>query len=186
MICLGILNSKAQNCNTDELLHLRKMSDANYRHKAEQSQAIFNELLNVVKNQANIRSKRTIFSSEVNNVAVIPIVIHLCNYGEPVGVGTNFSDEEVHRVVDEVNKLYSNKYLNSTNMYIQFQLVDHDPDGNLSNGIDRINIIDRFPNKNAALGVSLGSEDPNVLTIGDLASSVFWPKTSYYNILVAD
>ena len=178
----------AQNssCITDELHQQRLKNDPDYFIKTQATKKIFNQLMNISRLQNKTRIKA--YSNDTPQVAVIPIVIHVAHLGEEIGTGTNISNETIYNTIDEVNKIFRNKYKNSTDMLIQFQIAGIDTNGNKTIGINRINTIEKFPNKLPLYGVKF-KEDVNCanafgpLTVEDIAS-IYWPKNKYYNIYI--
>ncbi len=69
----------------------------------------------------------------------IPLAVHVLHLGEPVGTGTNISDQQIIDAVQGANERW--RKINTTDgvdMEVQFCLAQFDPNGNPSNGIVRI------------------------------------------------
>ncbi|MFN8284213.1 MAG: PKD domain-containing protein [Chitinophagales bacterium] len=71
------------------------------------------------------------------NTLVIPIVVHVLHLGEPVGTGSNISDDQIYEAVRGANERWKNIAGDGVDMEVQFCLAQFDPNGNPSNGIDR-------------------------------------------------
>jgi hypothetical protein len=69
----------------------------------------------------------------------IPLAVHIIHNGEPVGTGTNISDQQVIDAVQGANERWRLLTGNGVDMEVQFCLAQTDPDGNPSNGINRVN-----------------------------------------------
>ena len=90
-------------------------------------------------------------------VLTIPVVFHIIHLGEPVGEGTNISDEQVLSCIDNLNHRFRgdiNSLSELTDEYdeyelslvmdskIEFCLASRDPDDNPTNGINRVDASD--------------------------------------------
>jgi len=84
-----------------------------------------------------------------NEPYVIPVVVHVIHNGEPVGTGTNLSDEQIQSQIDVLNQDYrrlnpdaaqtpSIFQLVAGSIDIQFVLARQDPNGLPTNGIVRV------------------------------------------------
>jgi hypothetical protein len=82
----------------------------------------------------------------------LPVVVHVINDGEPVGVGTNISQAQVQSQLDVLNEDYRNRNTDGTlvpaafqplrsDMQVEFVPASIDPNGNVmaEPGIDRVN-----------------------------------------------
>jgi hypothetical protein len=110
----------------------------------------------------------------------IPVVVHIIHNGEPVGIGTNISDEQVFSQIRVLNEDF--KRLNSDasqtpavfrsvagSLDIEFVLARQSPDGQPSNGIVR--------KQGSKSGFRMSEE-----TL--LKSESIWPTEDYLNIWV--
>ncbi|MEN4758845.1 M43 family zinc metalloprotease [Chryseobacterium sp. C39-AII1] len=86
--------------------------------------------------------------SQNGNIITIPVVVHVIHSGQNVGVAPNIVDEQVMSQITVMNNDYR-KILNSpgyntnpvgADTQIQFVLAKVDPNGNPTNGIDRVNL----------------------------------------------
>ncbi|NML58761.1 M43 family zinc metalloprotease [Chryseobacterium cheonjiense] len=86
--------------------------------------------------------------SQNGNIITIPVVVHVIHNGQNVGVGPNIVDEQVMSQITVMNndyrRLASTPGFNSNpvgaDTQIQFALAKVDPNGNPTNGIDRVNL----------------------------------------------
>lgn len=87
----------------------------------------------------------------------LPIVIHIIHNGQSVGDSINLAEIKILEQVDGLNNdfrrrkgtLGENDSPISDDAFIQFKLAEVDPDGKPTNGINRVNYSDVFPNKTA-------------------------------------
>jgi hypothetical protein len=78
----------------------------------------------------------------------IPVVVHVIHNGEAIGTAPNISDAQVQSQITVLNqdfrkKLGTRGYNNNSvgaDIEIEFVLAKQDPDGNPTNGIDRVNM----------------------------------------------
>lgn len=102
-------------------------------------------------------SKQKTFNQRITAVRTIPVVVHVVNKGEEVGTGTNISDTQVISQITTLNNDYRKKSGTrgfNTNPVgadanIEFALAVRDPNGNPTNGIDRITIDNDYWDENA-------------------------------------
>lgn len=111
---------------------------------------------------------------------VIPIVFHVINNGEPIGTGTNISDEQLISQINVLNKDFQrlNADAGQTpaeflplagNLDIEFVLAKQDPEGLATNGILR----------------TLGTKTEWTLADnGEFKALSYWPSEDYLNIWV--
>lgn len=93
----------------------------------------------------DLRRNKTLQKSG-NNVVTLPIVVHVIHDGDAIGENENISDEQVLSQITVFNNdfrrlLDSPGYVEGnagTDTEIEFCLAQRDPDGNPTNGIDRI------------------------------------------------
>lgn len=118
--------------------------------------------------------------SRMGNIT-IPVVFHVVNFGEPVGIGSNIADAQIMSQLDVMNEMFSasNADIGTvipqfqnivSNMEIQFCLAKRDPAGNPTSGINRV----------------VGTQ-PNWMIPQQEAmfkQGVSWDATQYLNIFV--
>lgn len=130
--------------------------------------------------QAYLTNKRKSSNSQLENNFVIPIVIHVLHLGEEIGVGTNISDEQIYSAIDRINEQYGSANSTGLNTNISFCLATKNPQGEFTNGINRIdasNVSDYSVN---GITNDNGSSN-NELLIKSISN---WPNLDYYNVWV--
>lgn len=115
---------------------------------------------------------------------VIPIVVHVMHLGEPVGTGTNISDDDIREKIKALNQRYRKIEGtwgdgNGVDVEIEFALAVRDPQGNCTNGITRTNMAAYadYVQNGVELNV-VGMDDE------DLKEVIFWDSNNYYNIWI--
>ena len=114
------------------------------------------------------------------DVLKIPVVVHVLHKGEPVGEGSNISDEQVISAIEDASYKFRNGHGLSEDIGIEFCLAQVDPDGNPTNGITRFNgcISTTFCNEGVSAGNGQG------LSEVIFKNWVRWPNQQYYNIWI--
>ena len=123
-------------------------------------------------------NRQKFFNNRISAIKTIPVVVHVINKGEAVGIGTNISDAQVISQITTLNNDYRKK--TGTKGYntnpvgadanIEFALAVRDPNGNPTNGIDRISF-----NVNSWTDTQIEAV---------LKPSTIWDPTKYLNIWV--
>lgn len=118
-------------------------------------------------------------SEDTNEVYVIPVVVHVIHSGQNVGVGKNISDARVLSQIAVLNEDY--RKIAGTNgdgsnplgvdTEIEFCLAQTDPNGNPTNGINRVNLDMTWHYLNVE---------------GTLKPQTQWDPTQYFNIWVCE
>ncbi len=91
-------------------------------------------------------SKKKSVNQRTSAVKIIPVVVHVIHKGEAVGTGSNISDAQIISQITTLNNDYRKKVGTrgyNTNIVgadanIEFALAVRDPNGNPTNGIDRV------------------------------------------------
>ncbi|UTD16375.1 hypothetical protein HER15_13235 [Tenacibaculum mesophilum] len=86
-------------------------------------------------------------------VYTLPVVVHIIHGGESIGEGFNLATERIKEQIQSLNHdfrrvagtLGENNSPHSSDSFIQFKLAEIDPNGNPTNGINRINYYDNTP-----------------------------------------
>ncbi|MBK6264878.1 T9SS type A sorting domain-containing protein [Marivirga sp. S37H4] len=121
-------------------------------------------------------------ASARSQIVQIPVVFHIVHKGEPVGVGTNLSQERIDRQLAILNEDF--KRLNSdttetlsqfknlaADIEIEFIYAQQNPDGFETNGVVRV----------------LGSQSTYSYQNREILSAQsYWPAEDYLNIWVGD
>ncbi|HLF33914.1 MAG TPA: M43 family zinc metalloprotease, partial [Cyclobacteriaceae bacterium] len=172
----NIVKAQDERCATVEF---NRYLDSIYPQR--QSEKYFEQWLSKKKSEA-IEAK--LFSAaRKKSIYLIPVVVHIIHLGEPLGEGTNISDEQVSSQIAVLNEDY--RRLNpdtlrtpdifkpvASDAGLEFRLATRDPDGNATTGITRVQ----------------GSKTSwNWDTDDELLKSMsFWPPEDYLNIWVCN
>jgi hypothetical protein len=117
-----------------------------------------------------------------DEVLVIPVVVHIFHLGEPVGTGTNISDQQILDALAAANERWRNLNGDGIDMEVEFCLARFDPEGNPSTGIVRFD-ASGVPNY-SEYGISyLGGQGANELQLKGRSN---WPHNYVYNIWVVN
>jgi hypothetical protein len=87
-------------------------------------------------------------SKTAGTVIIIPVVVHVIYNGQALGVAPNITDAQVQSQITVMNQDYRkmlgtpgyNTNLVGADTEIQFELAKQDPNGNPTNGIDRVSL----------------------------------------------
>ncbi|MDG1730324.1 MAG: M43 family zinc metalloprotease [Algibacter sp.] len=168
-------------CGAD-LLHKEKIkADAKYRSR-------YTQTIQSIKKNSSKKSK-------VEDVIYkVPVVVHVMHKGEPAGYGSNISDENVKRGIENLNS-YWRKIANTlgdgsgVDMKIEFVLAVQDENGQCTNGINHVDMssvpayVSNGVNRNENGGIS--DYDPSN-GINSLKEYSVWDTTKYYNVWIVD
>jgi gliding motility-associated-like protein len=121
-------------------------------------------------------------SKQKTSEYTVHLVIHIIHKGESIGDGTNLSEEQILSQLQVLNEDFNrlNPDANNTlpefqslagRMEIQFKLATLDPNGNATNGINRVKVSDRI----------WTYEDDT-----ELKALSYWPAEKYLNIWICD
>ena len=91
----------------------------------------------------------------LNEKVVIPIVVHILHGGEPMGTGRNISDAQIQSQIDVLNEDFRRTNSDQNNApavfrnlgadaNVEFKLACIDPNGNPTNGINRLLVSSPF------------------------------------------
>jgi PKD repeat protein len=135
----------------------------------------------------NQAMKENASSQKINGAILeIPVVVHVLHLGEPVGTGTNISDEQIIDAVRGVNEHWRQQ--NTTegvDMEVQFCLAQSDPNGNPTNGIVRKDAsgIAQYKDYGISYIGALGQPGSDEAYTKNFSN---WPHTYVYNIWVVN
>ena len=124
----------------------------------------------LIQNQATMRTSQT------NAIITIPVVVHVIYNGQAVGTAPNISDVQVESQITVLNQDFRrmvgtpgfNSNAVGADTEIQFVLAKQDPNGNPTNGIDRVSFCkDSWTNF-------------DIETI--LKPATIWDSTQYLNL----
>jgi len=87
-------------------------------------------------------------SSQIGGIITIPVVVHVIYNGQAIGIAPNITDKQVESQISVLNQDYrkmagtngDNTNPVGADTKIQFALAKQDPDGNPTNGIDRVSL----------------------------------------------
>ena len=123
-----------------------------------------------------IQQKAGMRTAQTNVIITIPVVVHVIYNGQAVGIAPNISDLQVESQITVLNQDYRkmvgtpgyNTNAVGADTEIQFVLAKQDPNGNPTNGIDRVSFCtDSWLNSNIETIVK-----PNTI----------WDPTQYLNL----
>ncbi|MCQ9637039.1 M43 family zinc metalloprotease [Chryseobacterium sp. WG23] len=101
---------------------------------------------------APLIEKNKLNRSQNGNVITIPVVVHVIHNGQDIGTAPNITDSQVMSQITVMNNDFRrmtgtpgfNASLVGADTEIQFVLAKVDPNGNPTNGIDRVNLCREF------------------------------------------
>lgn len=114
--------------------------------------------------------------SQSGGIITIPVVVHVIHSGQPVGTAPNITDAQVQSQITVMNndfrRLAGTPGFNNNpvgaDTQIQFALAQMDPDGNPTNGINRVNLCE----------ASWSTTDIN----GTVKPNTIWNPNDYMNM----
>ncbi|MBR9915977.1 MAG: T9SS type A sorting domain-containing protein [Algicola sp.] len=112
----------------------------------------------------------------------IPVVVHVIHNGEPIGTGANISDAQVLSQIQVLNEDFRriigtngfNTDPNGADVEVEFCLAKRDPDGCITNGIDRVDM--------SSVSTSWGGSGPTSNTNTILKPTTTWDASQYMNM----
>jgi len=110
----------------------------------------------------------------------VPVVVHVVHKGEPVGAPSNPTDSAIMAALECVNARFAGTLGTGVDTGISFCLAQLDPDGQPTNGIDRID-GSAYPNY-TTLGLASSGAPCTGPTQFTISQDHGWPLTGYYNI----
>ena len=174
ILCLSVhMQSKGQSadCATDHIHNNLMQTDSVYR---KQIHLLESQVEDNIQKHANITLRSTLYT--------IPVVVHVIHLGEPIGSGSNISDVQIQQAIAGLNNRFRNINGLGADIEMEFCLASADPNGNSTNGINRINGAS-VPNYLAEGIKPTGNTCSAAIetAIKDLSR---WPVSDYYNIWV--
>lgn len=131
---------------------------------------------------AKIKADRILGKSQMV-IYNIPVVVHIMHNGEPIGTAPNITDAQVISQINVFNQDFRNLIgtpggMNSTGLAvdseINFCLANQDENGNLTSGINRVNI-----GQDGVYGASSGAA---LSAMNALKPNSQWDPTKYMNM----
>lgn len=159
-------------CGTDDVHREKMLTDPEYAKRTNDFNA---------KNYGPGLAQR-----EAPATYVIPVVVHIMHKGEAEGNGTNVSEALIKKKIQNINEAYRKitgtaGAGNGVDTGIEFALAVRDPEGNCTNGIDRVNMTGNNLYMNN--GVKR-NQNGSGITDTALKAISFWDATEYYNIWI--
>ena len=158
-------------CLTDYIHSNRMQTDSDYR---KQILTLESQVEAITQNQENNKLSSALFT--------IPVVVHVIHLGESIGTGSNISDIQIQQAIVGLNSRFRNGNGLGADVELEFCLATKDPNGNSTNGINRVdgsNVANYSANGIAPTGNSCSGAVE--IAIKDLSR---WPVSDYYNIWV--
>ena len=158
-------------CVTDYIHNNLMQTDSAYR---KQLLILESQVDASIQNQANSILKSLIYT--------IPVVVNVIHLGEPIGTGSNISDIQIQQAIIGLNDRFRNVNGLGVDVEFDFCLASRDPNGNSTNGINRVNgsIVPNYPANGITPTGNMCSGAVET-AIKDLSR---WPVSDYYNIWV--
>ena len=139
------INAQNKKCATMEILEQRMKKDPSIQLRMQQSEI---ETQKWIAGHSKTNPKTTSNTTKSNHVITIPVVFHIIHTGEPIGTGSNISDDQIYSQLDILNedfRLMNADSLDDTHPFwfytadteIEFCLAQQDPNGNATTGITR-------------------------------------------------
>ncbi|GGD18593.1 M43 family zinc metalloprotease [Flavobacterium orientale] len=124
-------------------------------------------------------------SSQSGSIITIPVVVHVIHNGQPVGVAPNITDSQIESQITVLNQDFRritgtpgfNNNPAGADTQIQFALAKVDPNGNPTNGIDRVNLC-----KTAWQIGNITNGEVNTI----VKPATIWDPTQYLNMWVVN
>ena len=162
---------QSNECATDFIHNNRMQTDSVYRKQIHLLESHVNA---TIENHSNNTLKSTIYT--------IPVVVHVVHLGEPIGTGSNISDIQIQQAIVALNTRFRNSNGLGADVELEFCLANNDPNGNSTNGINRVD-GSSIPNYSANGIKPTGNSCSGAVeaSIKDLSR---WPVSDYYNIWV--
>ncbi len=180
LLSTSVLTAQSTECGTDKLHEDLLLSDSMYKVKFLEKELNYREYMQSLSEGENPAD-----SGYFTDVNIIPVVVHIIHQGEAIGVGSNIADSYVFNAIETLNQRFNGSLGSGPDIGIQFCLVQRDPSGNLTNGIDRLNgnIFENYVDN----GINYYDGDGcDGASYTDIASFCQWDRTKYYNIYVVN
>ena len=167
-------------------------TDFFHNEKMKNDQAYKIRHLKSIEDIKKIASKP--YKRAAGGITQIPVVVHVMHKGESVGIGANISDEDVKRGIQYLNNYWrkvsgTSGFGDGVDLNIEFSLAVQDPNGNCTNGIDRVNMsgvpayVDNGVNSRGTNGIPDYQSGGGVNSLKEYS---IWNPTQYYNVWLVD
>ncbi len=162
-------------CGTDDLHKSLLQSNPEYKKLILQQEKDIKEEI-IKRRQAKL---------DDNAVYTIPLVVHVIHKGEAIGSGSNISDNQIYSAIQGVNERFRKIIGDGADMKLEFCLAGRDPEGNPTNGINRVNgnVVANY----SSGGITYKTDDPCEVSAAsqiDIKALSRWPAKDYYNIWI--
>jgi hypothetical protein len=172
-VLLVQIQSKGQSaeCATDYIHNNLMQTDSVYR---KQIHLLESQVEDHIQKHTNTALRSTLYT--------IPVVVHVIHLGEPIGTGSNISDMQIQQAIAGLNDRFRNVNGLGADVEMEFCLASADPNGNSTNGINRVN-------GSSVANYSTDGIKPTGNTCGAAVETAIkdlsrWPVSDYYNIWV--
>jgi hypothetical protein len=162
---------QSTDCATDFIHNNRMQTDSVYRNQIHRLES---NVDTSIQNHSNSLLKSTIYS--------IPVVVHVIHLGEPFGTGSNISDIQIQQAIAALNTRFRNTNGLGADVELEFCLANNDPNGNSTNGINRVD-GSSVPNYSIN-GIKPTGNSCNGAVETSIKDLSRWPVSDYYNIWV--
>jgi len=122
-----------------------------------------------------------------DEIYTIPVVIHVLHENEPIGQGSNISEEQVMSAITALNEDFrklagTNGDGDGVDTGFEFCLASRDPEGNATTGIVRVDgtVVPDYAEEGIQATGDSGADE---LTVKQLS---IWPREDYLNIWVVN
>ncbi|TAF11572.1 MAG: T9SS C-terminal target domain-containing protein [Flavobacteriia bacterium] len=157
-------------CATDEY---EAFLQANHPERMNREQF---ETFLASSNKSNNKDNLNEINSQSGGIIYIPVVVHVIHNGDAYGVNENITDEQVQSQITVMNQDYRrmagtpgfNNNAVGADVQIEFVLAKVDPNGNPTNGINRVNLCQAY--------WEMGTIDSTV------KPTTIWNPTQYMNM----
>lgn len=172
--CVHLAHSQELQCGASHLHELKVATDSAYAKEVETFDRAFMD--RTIKYIPQKDGEETIFR--------VPVVVHIMHKGEPIGVGTNISDDDVKNAIRRINERYrkvagTNGDGNGVDTKIEFSLAVRTFEGECTTAINRVD-MSGYP-KYMQSGISQSYNGMPDWEVKDLS---YWKKGPYYNIWI--
>jgi len=120
-------------------------------------------------------------------IYTIPVVVHVMHSGELLGTGVNITDSQIQSAIDALNEDYrkmqgTNGFGGGVDVEVEFCLASRDPQGNPTNGINRINAssLANYSSQGISVGQGSGASETGLKALSR------WDRNDYYNIWIVN
>ena len=188
-------NRQQISANPKESKNLEFCGTTIFHNKKMQSDALYRKgYLNSLQSMKAIQNKSQGLIIGENSVFQVPVVVHVMHKGEAVGNGSNVSDENVKKGLENLNNYFrkiigTNGDGDGVDMQIEFVLAIQDENGNCTNGIDRVDMssVAAYVNNGVNSSNSNGLPDYEFGGgVNSLKEYSIWDPTLYYNVWIVD